>query len=127
VIRLVPFFLAAVALAVLVPAAGAQQGQKSKKDQPSPPASGFSAAERETIAAYFAAHGHEVRALPPGTAKNLARGKPLPPGIAKRQLPADLRAQLAARVGFEITIFGDRIVLLEASGLVVDILDGIFR
>jgi hypothetical protein len=37
VIRLVPFFLAAVALAVLVPAAGAQQGQKSKKDQPSPP------------------------------------------------------------------------------------------
>jgi hypothetical protein len=126
-IRPAPFLLAAIAIALLAPAVGAQQGRKPKEDQARPPAATFSAAEREAIAAYFAAHSHEVRPLPPGTARNLARGKRLPPGIAKRQLPADLQEQLAAREGFEITIFGDRIVLLEASGLVVDILEGIFR
>jgi hypothetical protein len=127
VIRPAPFFLAAVTLALLAPVAGAQQGRKPKEDQSNPPASAFSDAERETIAAYFAAHSHDVRPLPPGTAKNLARGKPLPPGIAKQRLPADLGEQLPIREGFEITIFGDRIVLLEASGLVVDILEDIFR
>ena len=126
-IRPAPFLPAAIALVVLVSAVGAQQGRKPKEDQATPPASAFSDAERETIVAYFSAHSHDVRPLPPGTAKNLARGKPLPPGIAKQQLPPDLRAQLAAREGFEITIFGDRIVLLEASGLVVDILEDIFR
>ena len=30
-------------------------------------------------------------------------------------------------VGVEVSIFGDRIVLLEASGVVVDILEGILR
>ena len=41
-------------------------------------------------------------------------------------LTSDLQAQLPTRVGVEVSIFGDRIVLLEASGLVVDILEGIF-
>ena len=88
---------------------------------------GFSTAERQIIVDFFAGHTYKVQALPPGIAKNLARGKPLPPGIAKKQIPADLKARLPARVGVEISIFGDRIVLLEASGLVVDVLEGIFR
>jgi len=88
---------------------------------------GFSTAERQIIVEFFRGHPYQVQALPPGIAKNLARGKPLPPGIAKKQIPADLKARLPARVGVEITIFGDRIVLLEASGLVVDVLEGIFR
>jgi hypothetical protein len=50
----------------------------------------------------------------------------LPPGIAKRQIPSELQAQIPTRVGVEVSIFGDRIVLLEASGLVADILEGIF-
>ena len=87
---------------------------------------GFSAAERGVLAEYFAEHRYEAKPLPPGIAKNLARGKPLPPGIAKQRLPADLQGRLQTRVGAEITIFGDRIVLLEASGLVVDILEGVF-
>ena len=33
-------------------------------------------------------------ALPPGIAKNLARGNPLPPGIAKKALPGDLNRRL---------------------------------
>jgi hypothetical protein len=76
---------------------------------------------------FFASHTYKAQPLPPGIAKNLARGKPLPPGIAKKQIPADLKARLPGRVGVEISIFGDRIVLLEASGVVVDVLEGIFR
>lgn len=88
----------------------------------------FSRAERQLFRDYFAQHEFEVRPLPPGIARNLARGKPLPPGIAKRQLPTNLAARLPTRTGVEVevTIFGDRIVLLEASGLVVDILEGVF-
>ena len=85
----------------------------------------FSTSERQIIAEFFSTHRQEVEALPPGIAKNLERGKPLPPGIAKRSIPSGLQSQLPTRVGVEVSIFGDRIVLLEASGLVVDILEGI--
>jgi hypothetical protein len=88
---------------------------------------GFTVAERRIVAEFFTTHRQEVEALPPGIARNLARGKRLPPGIAKRQIPSALHAQLPTRVGVEVSIFGDRIVLLEASGVVVDILEGIFR
>jgi len=88
---------------------------------------GFSLTERRILTDYFAEHRFDAKPLPPGIAKNVARGKPLPPGIAKQRVPDGLRAQLPARTGVEISIVGDRIVLLEASGLVVDILEGIFR
>lgn len=87
---------------------------------------GFSLTERRIVTEYFAEHRYDAKPLPPGIAKNLARGKPLPPGIAKQRVPDGLRAQLPPRSGVEISIVGDRIVLLEASGLVVDILEGIF-
>jgi hypothetical protein len=87
---------------------------------------GFTVAERNIVVEFFATHRQEVEALPPGIARNLARGKRLPPGIAKRQIPSALQAQLPTRAGVEVSIFGDRIVLLEASGVVVDILAGIF-
>jgi hypothetical protein len=88
---------------------------------------GFSIAERQIIVEFFATHGQEAQALPPGIAKNLVRGKRLPPGIAKRPIPSGLQVQLPTRVGVEVSVFGDRIVLLEASGLVVDILEGLLR
>ena len=101
------------------------QGKHKKSNPATQEAPGFSASERQTIADYFTRYAYAVEALPPGIVKKLARGKPLPPGIAKRSLPPDLITTLPAREGFEITIFGDRIVLLGASGLVVDILAGI--
>jgi hypothetical protein len=88
---------------------------------------GFSNAERQVIVEFFAAHRQEAQPLPPGIAKNLVRGKRLPPGIAKRPIPSELRSQLQTRAGVEVSIFGDRIVLLEATGVVIDILEGIFR
>jgi hypothetical protein len=120
--------LAIVTAFMLAPELQAQEkkGKEKKAKVETQQHVGFSTVERQIIIDFFVKHPHQVQSLPPGIAKNLARGKPLPPGIAKKHIPADLKARLPARVGVEITIFGDRIVLLEASGLVVDVLDGVF-
>ena len=102
----------------------------AQETTPPRPKAGFTTAEQEAIQTYFASHRHEAKPLPPGVAKNLQRGKKLPPGIAKRQLPAELAEELPPRESdakVEISIFGDRIVLLEASGLVIDILEDVFK
>lgn len=114
-----------IAALCLAPNAAAQEREKKKPAETV--SGGFSASEHQIFDAYFAEHAYDVEPLPPGIVKKLARGKPLPPGIAKRRLPTDLAAQLPERPGVEITIFGDRIVLLEASGLVIDIIEGILR
>ena len=105
----------------------AQQGgaQHNEAEVPVQPSVGFSVRERQIVAEFFATHRHEAEALPPGIARNLARGKRLPPGIAKRPIPSGLQDEFPTRAGVEVSIFCDRIVLLEASGLVVDILEGI--
>lgn len=122
---------AAVSALLLLPApVAAQQGKKAKAQGPTidvAVSAGFSASERRIITEYFADQRYDHQTLPPGIAKNLARGKPLPPGIAKRQLPEGLAMRLPLRTGVEVAIFGDRIVLLEASGLVVDVLAGVFH
>lgn len=102
---------------------GGNRGQEVQAEQ----SVGFTVAERQIVVEFFANHRQDVEPLPPGIARNLARGKRLPPGIAKRQVPSQLQAQLPTHVGAEVSIFGDRIVLLEASGLVVDILEGVFH
>ncbi len=122
--RISGVLFAALACAALPSIAGAQ-GKRDRSQN------GFTTVERETIAAYFSKHTIEVEPLPPGIAKRLERGKPLPPGIAKRQLPGPLLEELPPRemeggVALEVTIFGDRVVLLDASGLIVDVLEGIF-
>jgi hypothetical protein len=122
--------LTVLLLALPLTAAASAQGNGRSKDGNSTIAVqatvGFSSGERQAISAYFTTHTYAPEALPPGIVKKLARGKPLPPGIAKRSLPRDLVVELPVRAGSEISIFGDRVVLLEASGLVVDILEGIF-
>lgn len=120
--------LSVLLLVLTLPAtASAQDTGRDERNKPTAAVtSGFSFSERQIITSYFVTHSYTPQELPPGIVKKLARGKPLPPGIAKRSLPPDLVAELPVREGFEITIFGDRLVLLEASGLVVDILAGIF-
>ena len=62
--------------------------------------------------------------LPPGIARNYARGKPLPPGIAKKHLPGPLLGRLPQRDGYEWRQVGSDIVLLAAAtGIIVDILN----
>ena len=94
----------------------------------------FSEVERQIIAEYFHKHGHssgkkakgkgKPRGLPPGIAKNLQRGKPLPPGIAKQHFPLGLIDLLpTAPRGFERIIVGGKIILVEvATQIIRDVL-----
>lgn len=79
------------------------------------------------VARYGAAPFGPVQGLPPGIAKNYARGKPLPPGIAKKALPAGLAGLLPPRPGYEWGVVDHDIVLLVAGTMIVaDILRSAF-
>ena len=102
----------------------------------------FSQGEIETIRAYYrdasrnyhepggmgssgmGGRGRSVGNLPPGIAKNLERGKPLPPGIAKRYLPAGLREALPpAREGYERLVLAGKVLLVDvATRVIVDVI-----
>ncbi|MFJ1300936.1 anti-virulence regulator CigR family protein [Pseudomonadota bacterium AL_CKDN230030165-1A_HGKHYDSX7] len=66
--------------------------------------------------------------LPPGIQKNLARGKPLPPGIAKKMVPAGMLAHLPVYPGYEWRIAGSDLILVAiAGGIIADVLFDVFR
>jgi hypothetical protein len=82
-----------------------------------------SVAERE-IRSYFQTTPMAPQGLPPGIAKNLARGKPLPPGIAKRALPTGLLGRLPSYPGHEVIIVDRDVFLVNAATqIIVDILE----
>lgn len=95
----------------------------------------FSAVEIEVIARYYRDLPRDEarrgpRRLPRGIAKNLERGKPLPPGIAKRYLPPELdRALPPAPAGYERIVVAGKVLLVElATQVVHDVLtDVLFR
>jgi hypothetical protein len=123
----------ASALALLVVVPGAVQAQK--KVRGSRPAVSvqaqvvFSVQEREQIRSFFDGHRPDgLKPLPPGIRKNLARGKTLPPGIAKKTLPSDLLGRLGARPGYEVAHVGWDVVLVEvATGIVRDVLKDVIH
>lgn len=66
-------------------------------------------------------------ALPPGIRKNLARGKPLPPGIARKTLPTPYLGQLPVYPGYEWGMVGSDLVLQQAAtGVIAGVLSGVF-
>lgn len=71
----------------------------------------------------------QTQSLPPGIRKKLARGKPLPPGIAKQVVvvPYELRERLPRYPGYEWRRVGLDLILVEVGTRVVhDILSDIF-
>ena len=67
--------------------------------------------------------------LPPGIARNLERGKPLPPGIAKQYLPQNVLIQLPPPgSGFEYIVVAGKLLLVEAATQIVRqiLLDSLF-
>ena len=120
-------FILALAVALAVSSgAGAEEVSATVK---------FSKREVDIIAAYYReapvvrSEGHG-RKLPRGIAKNLARGKPLPPGLAKQSLPAGLDAQLPPPPpGHERLVVAGKVLLVEiATQTVRDVLnDVLFR
>jgi len=96
----------------------------------------FSAEEARIIATWYREHGVESRSrgkgkkpggLPPGIARNLARGKALPPGIAKQYLPAGLVAALPSPpAGYERIVVDGKVLLVEVATRVIhDILSDV--
>jgi hypothetical protein len=68
-----------------------------------------------------------AQSLPPGIRKNLARGKPLPPGIAKR-FDGQLLSQLPHYDGYEWRQVGTDVVLVAlASGLIYEIIENVLN
>ena len=63
--------------------------------------------------------------LPPGIAKNLERGKPLPPGIARQSLPAGLIGRLPPPpAGYERVVLAGKVLLVEiATQVIHDVLE----
>ena len=126
---------AALMLVALATSANAQgQGQGRGK-----PAAGVSQAspvkakgrgtdaEYRIIRDYYSVESRKPKSLPPGIAKNLARGKPLPPGIAKTRVPDDLIRRLPVRTGgTRWLIAGDRVLLVDANNVVVDLVRLLF-
>jgi len=86
----------------------------------------FRDSDRATFHDYFLTHKIVAEPLPPGIAKNVARGKPLPPGIAKRALPAELLLVAPRVPDVKFAIVGEVVVAMR-SGVVVDVLTGVFR
>ena len=127
--------VAALMLVALATSANAQgQGQGRGK-----PAAGVSQtspakakgrgtdAEYKIIRDYYSVESRKPKSLPPGIAKNLARGKPLPPGIAKTRVPDDLIRRLPVRTGgTRWLIAGDRVLLVDANNVVVDLVRLLF-
>ena len=67
--------------------------------------------------------------LPPGIERNLQRGKPLPPGIAKQYLPQDLLVRLPrAPGGLEYVVIAGKLLLVDIATQVVReiLLDAVF-
>jgi len=68
-----------------------------------------------------------AEALPPGIRRNLARGKPLPPGIAKKA-PAELMQRVPVADGYELVEVGLDVLLVEVGTSVVhDVLMNVIR
>jgi len=77
---------------------------------------------------YSARAATEVQALPRGIRRRLERGKPLPPGIAKKSAPPELSSRLSLPEGFEIVEVGLDVLLVEvATDIVHDVLMDIIR
>ncbi|WP_193091389.1 anti-virulence regulator CigR family protein [Halomonas colorata] len=78
--------------------------------------------ERELIRLLREFNAPATGSLPPGIQRQIERGKPLPPGIAKR-FDRPLAAQLPSYPGYEWEYVGSDVVLIEAATrVVVDIL-----
>lgn len=88
----------------------------------------FSDNDRGSIANFFSAHPSNATGLPPGIAMNLARGKPLPPGIAKVFLPQDLVRSIGYHPGYDYLVAGNDVLLVNRSDqIIADVLYNILH
>jgi hypothetical protein len=89
----------------------------------------LSADMQTQIQNYYTAHPvADAQSLPPGIRRNLARGKPLPPGIAKKVAPPELASRVRLRDGYVLLEVGLDVFLVEvATNLIHDVLMDVVR
>src|SRR5262245_53373327 len=86
-------------------------------------AGGVNLTVQNTIRTYYADKPKKARGLPPGQARKYARGKRLPPGIAKQALPPDLERRLPVQPGYQyVAVDSDVLLIAVSTGIVVDIM-----
>jgi Ni/Co efflux regulator RcnB len=87
---------------------------------------GISLTDARTVAQRYQMIGQT--ALPPGIRKNLAKGQPLPPGIAKKSAPAAMIAELPQHQGYEWQVVGTDLILVSiATAVIADVLVDVFH
>lgn len=90
-------------------------------------AGGVNLTVQRTIREYYADKPKEARDLPRGVARKYARGRKLPPGIAKRLLPPDLERRLPVQPGYQyVAVDHDVLLIAVSTGIVADILMDVF-
>ncbi len=86
----------------------------------------ISAGDARKIAQGAGATGYKP--LPNGIRKNLARGKPMPPGIQKTRMPGGMLDKLPKQAGYEWRNAGTDLLLVQAgTEIVADVLKDVFR
>jgi len=121
--------------AALLPAARAKPPEgKGKPDKGQSGSGGGDSLVTVTItsqqARQYALAGNATgyKSLPPGIRKNLARGKPLPPGNAKKVAPPAVLRELPQYPGYEWQAVGTDLVLVAvATAIVASVLVDVFR
>lgn len=83
-------------------------------------------ARQEALRFYGERNPSAAQALPPGIRKQLERGRPLPPGIARKVAPGPLAQRLEVPDGFQLLEAGTNLLLVEAAtGIVHDLIRGL--
>jgi Ni/Co efflux regulator RcnB len=124
--------LVLIAVIAATSAAAGQSGRGKGRNEPkaretsrvelSVSAAGFDVAMQQTIRGYYAGKPRAAR-MPRGVARNYARGRALPKGIAKRPVASELQAILPAQAGYEYIVVNRDVLLISVrTGIVADIL-----
>ncbi len=72
--------------------------------------------------------GRGAKGLPPGIVMNLQRGKPLPPGLRDRHIPADLQSLLPGRKDARLVPAGEDVLLVDKeTEIILDVVKGVLR
>lgn len=123
---LVPFVLLGLCMpAIAKPEKGRGSSNHAVHADMQPPR--FSATDATRLRVYFTENPVVWTGLPPGTARNYGRGKPLPHGVA-RKLPRDVLANLPRHQGHEYARVGQDVVLIDvATSVVVDVIERILN
>ena len=119
----------AVALVALAPLEGEAQGRGNRDRAAASAGVTLSIELKAQIGDFYSSRAASgVEALPPGIRRRLERGKPLPPGIAKKNAPPELQSRLELPAGYEIMEVGLDVLLVEvATNIIHDVLMDIVR